>query len=98
MWLKTSIREDIFNLLSSVDTLGMDNNGASSVESRVRNKLSVGQDIGIISRDHPIFVTVPDVSKLTPAERATRKLPRVEFSCVLRGAITSVEVRGKVTE
>lgn len=98
LWIKVGIREDLFNLLTSEDKLPMEDVGASAVESRVRSRLMLGQDLGIIAKDTPITVTVPKVSQMTPVERSKRELPRVKFSCRLNGAIISVTVNGEVFE
>lgn len=97
-WIKTNIRQDLANLFTSVDKLGMSNDGAASVETVVRSVLLRGRDLGIIAKDSPISVTTPDVTQLTKQERSKRKLPRVRFKCRLEGAIIAAEVRGEVYE
>ncbi|QQV88737.1 tail sheath protein [Acinetobacter phage Liucustia] len=97
-WTVVNIRERIFNTLTSLDTLGMDNDGASVIESDVRSVLMEGQDLGMYSRDAPITVTVPDVTMLTKAQRHSRILPRVTFEAQLRGAMIGTVIRGSVYE
>lgn len=97
-WIKVNIRERIFNTLTSVDTLPMENDGASVIEGDVRSVLMEARDLGIIANDSPIVVTVPDVTQLSKVTRSKRNLPRVRFSCRLRGAIIGTEVRGEVYE
>ena len=97
-WIKVNIRERIFNTLTSVDTLPMENDGASVIEGDVRSVLMEARDLGIIAKDSPIIVTVPDVTQLSKVVRSQRQLPRVRFSCRLSGAIIGTEVRGEVYE
>lgn len=97
-WIVTNIRERVFNLITGVDKLPMENDGATAIESVVRSVLMEGRDLGIIARDTPITVTVPDVTALTRAQRASRILPRVRFTARLSGAIIGTVIRGEVYE
>lgn len=97
-WTTVNIRERVFRTITSLDKLGMENDGAATIESDVRGVLMDGRDLGMFSRDAPIIVTVPDVTMLTPAERHSRVLPRVTFEAQLTGAITGTVIRGSVYE
>lgn len=97
-WIKVNIRERVFNTLTSVDKLPMENDGASVIEGDVRSVLMEARDLGIIAKDSPIVVTVPDVTTLSRVVRSQRTLPRVVFSCRLSGAIIATIIRGEVFE
>lgn len=97
-WIKVNIRERVFNTLTSTDKLPMENDGASVIEGDVRSVLMEASEIGIIAKDSPIIVTVPDVTTLTKAMRASRNLPRVRFEARLSGAITATQILGSVYE
>lgn len=97
-WIVVNIRQRVFRTVTSLDKLGMENDGAAVIESDVRSVLMDARDLGMISRDAPILVTVPDVTTLTPAERHSRNLPRVEFEAQLTGAIIGTVIRGAVYE
>lgn len=97
-WIKVNVRERVFNTLTSIDKLGMENDGASVIEGDVRSVLTQARDIGILAKDSPIVVTVPDVTTLSKAVRSGRKLPRVKFSGRLSGAITGASISGEVWE
>lgn len=97
-WIRVGIREDVFDTIASPrDKLGMSNTGAASIEATIRRRLVIGQNIGIISKEAPINVSVPDVSKLGKI-RATRILPDVRFSAQLLGAIIGTKINGEVWE
>lgn len=97
-WIKVNVRERVFNTLTSIDKLGMENDGASVIEGDVRSVLMEARELGIIAKDSPIVVTVPDVTTLSKAQRAGRILPRVRFSARLSGAIIGTTIRGEVFE
>ncbi|UJE34836.1 tail sheath protein [Acinetobacter phage vB_AbaM_P1] len=97
-WTTVNIRERVFRTVTSLDKLGMENDGAATIESDVRSVLMEGRDLGMFSRDAPIIVTVPDVTTLDPAVRHDRILPRVEFEAQLTGAIIGTVIRGSVYE
>lgn len=97
-WIKVNIRERVFNALTNIDKLPMENDGASVIEGIVRSTLMEARDLGMIAKDSPIVVTVPDVTTMTKVQRAERKLPNVFFSARLSGAIVAVQIRGEVYE
>lgn len=97
-WTTVNIRQRVFRTVTSLDKLGMENDGAATIESDVRSVLMEGRDLGMFSRDAPIIVTVPDVTTLDPAVRHDRILPRVEFEVQLTGAIIGTVIRGSVYE
>lgn len=97
-WLRVNMREEIFNTVTAEDKLGMDNDGAATIEGRVRSVLMRGRDLNMVAKDTPIVVTSPDVTTMQKAERAGRRLPRVKFSCRLTGAIVGTQVLGEVWE
>lgn len=95
-WLEVGMREDLFYTVADTEKLGYENEGAAAIESAIRSRLSRGQKIGIIAKDSPIEVSVPNVLDLTPQQRGTGILPDVTFSARMSGAIQGAIVRGGV--
>lgn len=95
-WMKIRIRERIFATISSRDKLGYEADGAAAIEADVRAVLQEAKNIGIIAQDSQIFVSVPDPTTLSVAQRASRVLPDVKFTVRMSGAIISTIVRGEV--
>lgn len=95
-WLEVGMREDLFYTVADTEKLVYENEGAAAIESAIRSRLSRGQKIGIIAKDSPIEVSVPNVLDLTPQQRGTGILPDVTFSARMSGAIQGAIVRGGV--
>lgn len=95
-WITVNIRERLFALITSYEKLGYTNVGAAAIEAEVRSVLLQARDLGMVAADSQILVSVPDVTELTIAQRASRELPDVRFTCRLAGAIIAVKVNGEV--
>ena len=96
IWLKTNIRERVFATIANSEKLPFETEGAAAIEADVRSVIAQGQGYNIVADDTPVSVTTPDIRDLTPAQRNTRNLPNVRFSCRLSGAINSTVIRGEV--
>lgn len=96
LWLKVNIRERVFATIANSEKLPYETEGAAAIEADVRSVLAEGQGLNIVADDTPISVTTPNVLDLTPAQRNTRILPSVRFSCRLSGAINGTTIRGEV--
>lgn len=96
IWLKTNIRERVFATIANSEKLPYETEGAAAIEADVRSVIAEAQGYDIVADDTPISVTTPNVLDLTPAQRNTRILPNVKFSCRLSGAINGTVIRGEV--
>ena len=96
IWLKTNIRERVFATIANSEKLPYETEGAAAIEADVRSVIAEAQGYDIVADDTPISVTTPNVLDLTPAQRNTRTLPNVKFSCRLSGAINGTVIRGEV--
>ena len=96
IWLKTNIRERVFATIANSEKLPYETEGAAAIEADVRSVIAQGQGYNIVADDTPVSVTTPDIRDLTPAQRNTRILPNVRFSCRLSGAINGTVIRGEV--
>lgn len=95
-WLEVNIREDVFRTIATPDKLSFENEGAAAVESSIRSVIARGQRLGIVAKDSPVNVSVPNVLDLTPQQRATGILPDVTFNVRMSGAIQGTVIRGTV--
>lgn len=96
LWLKVNIRERVFATIANSEKLPYETEGAAAIEADVRSVIAEAQGYNIVADDTPISVTTPNVLDLTPAQRNTRILPNVRFSCRLSGAINGTSIRGEV--
>lgn len=96
IWLKTNIRERVFATIANSEKLPYETEGAAAIEADVRSVIAEAQGYGIVADDTPISVTTPNILDLTPAQRNTRILPNVRFTCRLSGAINGTVIRGEV--
>jgi len=96
LWLKTNIRERVFATIANSEKLPYETEGAAAIEADVRSVIAEAQGYDIVADDTPISVTTPNILDLTPAQRNTRILPNVRFSCRLSGAINGTVIRGEV--
>lgn len=96
IWLKTNIRERVFSTVANSEKLPYETEGAAAVEADVRSVIAEAQGYNIVADDTPISVTTPNILDLTPAQRNTRILPNVRFSCRLSGSINGTVIRGEV--
>lgn len=96
IWLKTNIRERVFATIANSEKLPYETEGAAAIEADVRSVIAEAQGYDIVADDTPISVTTPNILDLTPAQRNTRILPNVRFTCRLSGAINGTVIRGEV--
>lgn len=96
LWLKTNIRERVFATVANSEKLPYETEGAAAIEADIRSVIAEAQGYNIVADDTPISVTTPNVLDLTPAQRNSRILPNVRFTCRLSGAINGTVIRGEV--
>lgn len=96
LWLKTNIRERVFATVANSEKLPYETEGAAAIEADIRSVIAEAQGYDIVADDTPISVTTPNVLDLTPAQRNSRILPNVRFTCRLSGAINGTVIRGEV--
>ncbi len=99
-WMTARIEERVFRLLVNSGKLPYDVRGVSMVLAEVEAVMREGVANGIIALDEDgngIYkVTGPDVADISPADKADRLLPDIEFSFVLAGAVHRVTIRGVI--
>jgi len=103
-WLVVRLRERIANLLIGSPKIPYTQAGAAAVGNAVEAQLREGIAQGYLSPDPltgidgdpPFVVTVPNVSEIDAAVKATRVLPDVSFTAKLAGAIHQVQITGVI--
>lgn len=95
-WLEVNIREEVFYTIATPDKLDFENTGAAAIESAIRSVIARAQRNGIVAKDSPVNVSVPNVLDLTPQQRADGILPDVTFNVRMSGAIQGTVIRGEV--
>lgn len=98
-WLKVRMQERILALLLDREKLPFTNASIDVVKGEVLAQLNEGASptFGGIDGAQPIEVTAPTVEEVDDADKAARRLPGVEFSATLAGAIHILEITGTVS-
>lgn len=94
-WIELNMQADVYSLLVNNAKVPLNNSGIALIEGAVRARLQRAVVIGILN-DGSVAVSVPDVSDIPTAQKATRTLPDVTFNATLAGAIHFVKIRGTV--
>jgi hypothetical protein len=90
-WLRARLQEAGFQVLRGSPTkVPMDAAGAAALEGAFRGVMAVAETARHVQSGWSVFV--PDPATLTPAQRATRKLPGCKIIAVYRGAIHATEL------
>jgi len=93
------MQEDVFGVLVSNGKVPYTKAGVALVVNPVQGVLDARADesIGFIAKDPAPVASGPDPKTVSAADKAVRKLPNVNFSCTLAGAIHAVNINGKVS-
>lgn len=96
-WLKARIQERIFSLLVNRPKLPYTDESVDLVRAEILAQLQDGIEAGGLAADPAPTVTAPLVADVSPADRAARLLPDVEFSGRLAGAIHELDIQGNLS-
>jgi hypothetical protein len=96
-WLQLTMESNIYGLLVNSEKIPYTNKGIAVIENAVRQTLQDGIANGGISNQPVPAVSVPDVLSVSSADKASRTLNNVVFTCTLAGAIHKVNVQGFVS-
>jgi hypothetical protein len=95
------IQEDVLGLFQANEKVPYTNKGAQALVGVVQSQLdSHAKDpINFLTNEPPDapVASAPDVRTISPAVKATRRLPDVIFSGKVQGAIHAVDIRGTVS-
>ena len=103
-WLVVRLRERIAGILANSPKVPYTQAGAdllgSAVEAQLREGIARGylspDPLSGIDGDPPFIVSVPVVSEIDAATKASRVLPDVSFTAGLAGAIHVVQITGVI--
>jgi len=96
-WLKARLSEDVFTLFVNVPKIPFTDAGIGSIESIVKERLSIAIDRGVLAANPEPVVTVPLANDVSTADKGSRLLRDVKWNGTLAGAVHKVEIRGVVT-
>ena len=96
-WLVATMEVNVYSLLINNDKVPYTNKGIATIENAVRQTLQQGVDHSGIAIDPAYTVSVPDVLAVSQADKASRTLNGVVFTCTLAGAIHKVNIQGFVS-
>jgi hypothetical protein len=95
-WLESTMQNNVFSQLVSVDKVPYTDQGVALIENRIRETLNQGVSNGLIDKSS-IVITMPKVLDQPQANRANRILGDCKWSCRLAGALHFVQIQGTVT-
>jgi hypothetical protein len=100
-WLQTNMQSDVAAVIAGLPKLPYTNIGMGLLRQAIYARLSLASSAayGLVVPDgadptRPILITVPNVSTLTPQQRASRGVTGITWSCGLQGAVETVVVTG----
>ena len=96
-FIQTEIQADVFTVLINEDKVPFDNGGIQGIVTTVEAVLERAKDRQILTRDQPSTVTAPDITAVSPADRAARFLRDIEFTAFYAGAIHKVRIDGSLS-
>lgn len=99
-FVQLNMERDVQLLLINQDKVSMTNAGIAQVVSVVESVLKTAFNQGIIAadgNDNPIYtITFPDRNDIPVEDRAARRLPGIDFTFELSGAVHSVLITGTI--
>ena len=97
-WLRARLRERVFSVLLGSPKVPFTQSGIDTVGEAVRGVLDVASSPTVqLLADGTQSVLVPTVASVSTTDKQNRRLPNVQWSARLAGAIHLVEVGGTVT-
>lgn len=96
-WLHARTQERVFGTMANAKKVPYTDTGVDLLRNDILAVLKEGIKIGGLSPDPAPVVTAPKVADVDPAVRASRRLPNVEFSAKLAGAIHALDISGVVS-
>lgn len=100
-WLKSRIKENIFQLLHNADKVPYDDNGIAQIVSRLKMVLKTAVNRGVIAKDQDgngmWKINTPLRADIDVNSISERRLPDIKFTAVVAGAVHNVEVEGCLT-
>ena len=101
-YIKNEMQTEVLTQLLNVDKIPFTNAGIATIENIVRGILNSAIEDDIIAPDpdsydgSAYYVSFPDVSDVSTADKGNRYLPDGEFQATFAGAIHKVQIRGYV--
>ena len=102
-WLKARLQEAIFSLFASVPKVPEDIQGAAMIQNAMEPVFKLGQANNAITQFHQdedkkqdggYYITLPDMSLRSAADKAARHLGGIKFGCWYTDGIHTVEIDG----
>jgi len=94
-WMESRMEENVYSILVNSDKIPYIDAGATVIEGQIRGVLQEAVAADYITSDYT--VTVPKVSSVSAATKATRVFPTITFQATLAGAIHKTTINGTVT-
>ena len=94
-WMESRIEENVYSVLVNSDKIPYTDAGGAVIENQIRGVLQEAVEADYITSD--FTVTVPKVSTVSSATKATRVFPTVTFAATLAGAIHKTNINGVVS-
>ena len=102
-WLTARLQEAIFSLFASVPKVPGDIQGAAMIQNAMEPVFKLGQANNAITQFHQdedkkqdggYYITLPDMSLRSAADKAARHLSGIKFGCWYTDGIHTVEISG----
>lgn len=99
-WLKARMEEAVMAVLINNDKIPYDDTGIILIADAIKSVLKQGVVNGVIAKDEAgnglFSISVPKRADIPTNDKANRKLPDINWTATLAGAIHQVEINGVV--
>jgi hypothetical protein len=98
-WFKVRLQERIYALLVNNDKITFSQAGQLAY-AEIQAQLEEGEKNDVIApntEEQPWVITIPSVSSISAANKASRIFPDIEFSAFLAGAVHTLQITGTLS-
>lgn len=96
-WMTARMQERIVALQAQNEKIPFDDGGIEAVKGEVIAQIKDGIRVKLLTSSPAYAVSAPKAADVSDADKRLRKLPGVEFTAPLAGAILLVEISGTLT-
>lgn len=100
-FITTRMTENVFSLLVNTDKVPYTPQGIAQVVAEIEKTIIDAGKQGIVATDvdgkYIFSVDAPGINDISNADKASRKLPNINWSATIAGAIEDVDIKGVLT-
>lgn len=94
--LRVDLQTDVAEAQIANDKLAFDDSGISVIAAKIRARLQLATDAGILATSPKFTLVIPRATAVSSADRQARRLTGITFDARMAGAIIGIRLRGRV--